>query len=56
MESSRLKYESLLSAFDKDLNVVIANRKELAGVNEEPEAEESEDELDSSDYDENLND
>lgn len=31
IESSRMKYESLLNALDKDLNVVISNRNELAG-------------------------
>lgn len=31
IESSRTKYEGLLNALDKDLNVVISNRNELSG-------------------------
>lgn len=38
IESSRTKYEGLLNALDKDLNVVISNRNELAGINKEEEA------------------
>ena len=37
IESNRTKYEGLLSALDKDLNVVISNRNELAGINQEEE-------------------
>lgn len=35
IESNRAKYEGLLNSLDKDLNVVIANRRELAGINEQ---------------------
>lgn len=38
IESNRNKYEGLLSALDKDLNVVISNRNELAGINQEEDA------------------
>lgn len=43
IESSRMKYEGLLAAFDKDLNVVISNRAELAGGANTDASEESED-------------
>lgn len=35
IEGSRSKYESLLNALDKDLNVVMSNRNELAGIEAE---------------------
>lgn len=35
IESNRVKYEGLLNALDKDLKVVISNRNELAGINQE---------------------
>ena len=37
IEGSRSKYESLLNALDKDLNVVMSNRNELAGIESEEE-------------------
>lgn len=37
IESNRSKYESLLNALDKDLNVVMSNRNELAGIEEDEE-------------------
>ena len=57
IDSNRAKYESLLSALDKDLNVVISNRNELAGIGTDEEPEQPEDDAaaglqDSGDYDE----
>lgn len=37
IDSNRAKYEGLLNSLDKDLNVVIANRRELSGINEQAE-------------------
>ena len=40
IESNRAKYDNLMSALDKELNVVISNRRELAGINEYEEENE----------------
>ncbi len=39
IESNRAKYEGLLNSLDKDLNVVVANRRELSGINEQQDEE-----------------
>ena len=57
IDSNRSKYESLLSALDKDLNVVLSNRNELAGIGTDEEPEQPEDDAaaglqDSGDYEE----
>ena len=57
IESNRSKYEGLLSALDKDLNVVISNRNELAGIGTEEEQPQQQDDAaaglqDSDDYEE----
>ena len=57
IDSNRAKYESLLSALDKDLNVVLSNRNELAGIGTDEEPEQPEDDAaaglqDSGDYEE----
>ena len=57
IDSNRSKYESLLSALDKDLNVVLSNRNELAGIGTDEETEQPEDDAaaglqDSGDYEE----
>ena len=43
IESNRTKYDSLLTALDKDLNVVISNRNELAGIGSEEEQPQQDD-------------
>lgn len=56
IESNRSKYEGLLNALDKDLNVVISNRNELAGIGTEEEQPQQDDAAaglqDSDDYEE----
>lgn len=41
LENNKAKYEALISSLNKDLNIVVSNRKELRPESEEVEAEEA---------------